>query len=881
MVSQIRLAGCIGLLLILGSPAMSAHANSLIPPLMYQEDWPRIDSRVEKDPNAEAVIRGILVQMSLEEKVGQMIQPDLREVTPREVTEYKLGTILNGGGAFPKNDKYATASDWAEVADDYYQAGRQAFEGRGFHIPFAWATDAVHGHNNVFGATLFPHNIGLGATRDPGLIRKIGEATAAEISATGLDWTFAPTVAVPRDYRWGRVYEGYSEDPEVVHAYAAAMVDGLQGEGDDRFGESKVVSTVKHWVGDGGTLLGVDRGENHYTEDYLINLHAVGYASALNAGAQVVMSSFNSWHSPKNYDLTEDGNYNQKIHGSKYLIQDVLKDKMGFDGVVITDWNGHAELNDCTAGNCPQVILAGNDIIMVTARIDWQAFYRNTVKQVRDGTIPMARIDDAVTRILRVKYRAGLWSKPSPSKRNGAGDQSILGSPSHRELARRAVRDSLVLMKNDGVLPLGRDRAVLVVGSGADDIQKQTGGWSLTWQGNENTLERDFPGATTVLSATRALLGNAKVLTDVSGAPPETVAVVVIGEDPYAEMLGDIGKTKTLEYAELKRSYRTDLELIRDLRERGHPIVTVFYSGRPLYVNEEIMHSDAFVAAWLPGTEAVGVIDLLFSDGRYDFTGRLPYSWPANKCDSVVNTIPDHLAHRPVPDFEQTTDNGYLPLFPVGYGLSYDHHRSDRFDIDNASIELDGRDYGCGMTAPDQTVATQPLELFSHMATDDFQLYIGGSSTDWRGVPVSRGGATTIGGMTTFPVDRRHQQDAVRVEFDGESPAQIYLSVSDGDPVDLKRYLNSGGALEFEFGLDSQPTKPLRVGMHCVWPCIGEVDLADYLSTTIDESGWSTVSVPLSDLEAAGMDFATVTTPFLIYSDSPLIIRLGRIRLVP
>ena len=860
---------------------MSAYANPQVQPLIYHEDWPSIDSRVVKDPTTEAFIHDILVQMSLEEKVGQMIQPDLREVTPEEVAEYKLGTILNGGGAFPKNDKYATARDWVETADEYYQAGRRAFEGRSFHIPFAWATDAVHGHNNVFGATLFPHNIGLGAARDPDLIRAIGEVTAAEISATGLDWTFAPTVAVPRDYRWGRVYEGYSEDPSVVHAYAGAMVEGLQGQDEGRFGDRKVISTVKHWVGDGGTLRGVDRGENHYTEEYLINLHAVGYASALGAGAQVVMTSFNSWHNPKNYDLMDGGNYNQKIHGSRYLIQDVLKTKMGFDGVVITDWNGHAELNDCTAGNCPQVILAGNDIVMVTARVDWQPFYRNTVEQVREGIIPMARIDDAVTRILRVKYRAGLWSKPSPKMRSGSGDQAVLGAAQHRALARRAVRDSLVLLKNEDILPLSRDRPVLVVGSGADDIQKQTGGWSLTWQGNENTLERDFPGATTVLSATQNLLGEARVLTEVSEASPSTVALVVVGEDPYAEMLGDIGMTKTLEYAELKRSYRKDLELIRDLHDRGHPIVTVFYSGRPLYVNEEMMRSDAFVAAWLPGTEAVGVTDLLFSDGRYDFTGRLPYSWPAKKCDTSINAVPEHLSQLPIPDFEQTADGGDAPLFPLGYGLSFDKNRSDRFGVDLAQIALDERDYGCGMPAPDQRIATEPLELFSHTAPDDFQLYIGGTSTDWRGVPVSRGSVTQIAGLRTKPIDRRHQQDAVRVEFMGKNPAQIYLSVSDGDPVDLKRYLNSGGALEFEIGIDSQPTKPIRVAMHCVWPCTGEVDLAGYLTEPYDEAGWVTVSVPLIDLEAAGMDFATVTAPFLLHSDSPLTVRIGRIRLVP
>ena len=420
-----------------------------------------------------------------------------------------------------------------------------------------------------------------------------------------------------------------------------------------------------------------------------------------------------------------------------------------------------------------------------------------------------------------------------------------------------------------------------MVGSGADDIQKQTGGWSLTWQGNENVLEKDFPGATTVLSATRQLLGDDRVVTDIDRAGPDTVALVVIGEDPYAEMLGDIGKTKTLEYSELKRSYRKDLQLIRDLRARGHRVVTVFYSGRPLYVNEELMLSDAFVAAWLPGTEATGITDLLFSDGTYDFTGRLPYSWPANKCDNTINSTPAHLAHLPVPGFEQTGADGHRPLFPLGYGLSLDEDRSDRLGVDTDSIALDTRDYGCGMPEPDQTIATEPLDLFGHTASDDFGMYIGGTSTDWRGVPVSRGAVTEIDGLRTTPIDRRHQQDAVRVEFAGKSPAQVYLSVPDGEPLDLKRYLNAGGSIEFEVAIDTELRSPLWLAMHCVWPCIGKVDLAGYLPEPSGDAGWVTVTVPLADLEESGMDFASVTTPFLIYADTPLTIRIGRVRLVP
>lgn len=513
----------------------------------YFADWPAIESAVKKNAAIESKIVEILAQMTLEEKVGQMIQPNLLEVTPEEAKQYKLGSLLNGGGAWPNENKYSTAEDWAKESDKYWLALEEAYAGRGFKIPFMWATDAVHGHNNVFRATVFPHNIGLGAANNPDLIYEIGKATAEEIAATGLDWTFAPTVASPRDYRWGRVYEGYSEDPEIIYQYASRMVEGIQGGAEGLAGERNVISNVKHWVGDGGTQNGVDRGENHYTEEYLRNIHATGYFAGLNAGAQVVMSSFNSWHSDANYDQTESGEYNKKIHGSKYLITDVLKNKMGFDGIVVTDWNGQGEINGCSASNCPAAVNAGNDVFMVTAKGDWKAFYANVIDQVNDGTIPMSRIDDAVSRILRVKLRANLWEKPMPSERTLAGQQELLGSAEHRALAREAVSQSLVMLKNTGsVLPLSSEQKILIAGSAVNDIQKQTGGWSLTWQGNENTIEDDFPGATTMQMALEGVVGAENIITDIADATENTVAVVVIGEDPYAEMFGDIKANKTL-----------------------------------------------------------------------------------------------------------------------------------------------------------------------------------------------------------------------------------------------------------------------------------------------------------------------------------------------
>lgn len=847
--------------------------------LPYFSDWPEVKSSVPKDPEQEARIADILSRMTLPEKVGQMIQPDLREITPEEAQEYKIGSILNGGGAWPNNNKYATAAAWAVTSDSFYQASERAYEGRGFRVPFAWATDAVHGHNNVFEATLFPHNIGLGAANNPDLIERIGAATAAEIAATGLDWTFAPTVAVPRDYRWGRVYEGYSEDPQITYNYARRMVKGLQGDLESGLASDKVISTVKHWVGDGGTEQGVDRGQNHYSEIELINIHAPGYFSALNAGAQVVMTSFNSWHNDKNYDVLESGGYNYKLHGSKYIINDVLKEKMGFDGVVITDWNGHSEVSNCTSGNCPQAVLAGNDVFMVTARKDWKQFHANVITQVEAGLIPMSRIDDAVTRILRVKMRAGLWNKPSPSRRSLAGKQQLLRTDAHRALARQAVRESLVLLKNqNNALPLELNQNYLVVGSGAHDIQKQTGGWSLTWQGDENTIDRDFPGASTLLDAVTEVVGQHRVFTELDKAPEGAIAIVVIGEDPYAEMMGDIKGAKTLEYAKIKRSYAPDLELLRTLRERGMRVVTVMYSGRPLYVNEEINLSDAFVAAWLPGTEALGITDVLFSENNHDFTGRLSFSWPATKCGTTVNAPARHIPKYTVPDVEQDPQGEHAPLFPLGYGLSYNNDRSTDMGIRVESIPLDPSEGACGFG--DAVAATTALELYGVTADPDFEFLMSGAATEWQPTRVSKGAKSEITGVKTTPIDYQHQQDALLVEFDGTAPAQVYAAMIGGETIDARSYSLAQGSLEFDIDLKSAKPAKMTLAVHCTWPCAGELSLVEYLPepTPSNESHWTTIRIPLSHFEDAGADLSIVSSPFLIFSEEPVRFTLGNIR---
>jgi len=604
--------------------------------------WPAISSAVTTDVDLEMGI--ILADMTLAEKVGQMVQAEISTVTAEDLRDYHLGSVLNGGGSWPNSNKSSSVGDWLALADSFYQASTDTSDG-GVGVPAIWGTDAVHGHNNVIGATIFPHNIGLGATNNPSLMGAIGEATALEVAVTGIDWVFAPTLAVVRNDRWGRTYEGYSEDPEIVNAYAGKIVEGLQGTASagDLFGASHIVATAKHFIGDGGTDNGIDQGNTLATEQELLDIHAQGYLSALAAGAQTVMASYNSWQG-------------SKLHGSDYLLTDVLRNQMGFDGFVIGDWNGHAQVPGCSNARCAQAINAGVDMMMVPH--DWKDFISNTIEQVENGDIAMSRIDEAVSRILRVKARAGLFTKGLPSSRQYAGEASTIGSATHRNLARQAVRESLVLLKNtDNLLPLDRNQTVLVAGSGANSIGQQTGGWTLTWQGMGNSNSY-FPGATSIFAGIEEavnLSGGTTTLStsgSFSGAAPD-VAIVVFGESPYAEGMGDISN---LEY---QSGSKADLALLKSLREQNIPVLSIFLSGRPLWVNKELNASNAFVAAWLPGTEGAGIADVIFKapDGtlNYDFTGKLSYSWPRSIDQTVLNR----------------NDAVYDPLFAYGFGLTY------------------------------------------------------------------------------------------------------------------------------------------------------------------------------------------------------------------
>lgn len=880
----------------LASGVWNSASADVLTDAPYFAQWPKIHSAIPKDQKMEQSIKALLKQMTLEEKVGQMIQPDFREVTPEEITKYKIGSVLNGGGGWPNNNKHASAADWAHQADQYWLAAEAGFKGRGFRIPFMWATDAVHGHNNVFSATLFPHNIGLGAARDPDLIFRIGQATAREVAATGLDWTFAPTVAVPRDDRWGRTYEGYSEDPAIVYHYAGEMVRGLQGSAKDLRGQYHVISNVKHFVGDGGTRDGVDRGQNFYSEEALRNLHAMGYFSGLDAGAQVVMASFNSWQNKLNGDVLPNDNveYNGKLHGSQYLLTDVLKGKMGFDGLIVSDWNGHSEIAGCTMGSCLPAVLAGIDIFMVTARKDWMAFRQSLLDGVANHQIPMSRIDDAVTRILRVKMRAGLWQKPEPSARELAGKQLELGAAEHKALAREAVSKSLVLLKNEkNILPLNHHSRVLVVGSAADDLGKQTGGWSLTWQGTENK-RADFPGAQSMLDAIRTTVGKDNVLVDVKSLDLKTakpdVAIMVMGEDPYAEWFGDIPDNKTLAYSELKSSYHDDLLTLKKLKAAGIPVVTLLFSGRPLYVNEEINQSSAFVAAWLPGTEAEGITDVLFKNDKnqiaHDFQGRLSFSWPFLKCTTSINRTPKNIPNWKRPSFEQDPNGPMAPLFPYGYGLSYKQASPVAARVSNLdTLPLDDRKFGCNETDPAKLVAADKvMELFGPKASEEHRLRMGDAS-NWTGTEVSGNSITEMKFIKVQPIDYLRQQDARAVTFMGENKpgvdtgATIQLQTTQVKGADRRSYLKANSELQVTLRMQEAPDSNMTLGLQCGWPCGKALEVAPALRQ-LPVGKWVTLSLPLSCLQD-DMDFTKVNTPFIFATNGKARLDLATVRWVP
>lgn len=812
-----RLAGCLALALLCG-PVAAADGVKPDAAAIDPAHWPALKAPILRDARLEARIAALLAKMSVEEKVGQIVQADINSATPEDVRKYHIGSVLAGGNSEPggisePGGNYAAPpQEWLDIADKFYNASMDSSDGK-VAIPIIFGIDAVHGHNNLIGATLFPHNVGLGATRNPELIRRIGAATAAEVRSTGMEWTFAPTLTVPRDDRWGRTYEGYSEDPRVVASYAAAAIEGLQGKiGTKQFLDgSHVIASAKHFLADGGTFEGRDQGDAKISENELRDVHGAGYPPALKAGAQTVMASFSSWQG-------------RKMHGNADLLTAVLKQRMGFDGFVIGDWNAHGQLDGCTNENCAAAFNAGVDMLM--APDSWRDYYDNALKQVKSGEISMARLDDAVTRILRVKLRLGLFEAGAPSKRPLGGKFELLGSPEHRAIARQAVRESLVLLKNDDrVLPISPKERVLVLGDGADNIAKQSGGWTLNWQGT-GLKPSDFPNAQSIWTGLREQIeaagGHAELAVDGKYKDKPDVAIYVYGEDPYAEFQGDL---RTLAF---RPTRNPELETIKRLKADGIPVVSVLLSGRPLWVNREINASDAFVAAWLPGSEGAGIADVLLRNDRggiaHDFKGKLSYSWP-----------------RTAVQIANVGDKDYSPQFAFGYGLTYAKDAKvgvlpedpGTADIDQRSMQFLGRGAlprGWTLRVDSQGKPAQAIKP-----------------------PL----ASADGAIAVNAVDYKAQEDAWRIDWKGDAKVEW---VADA-PLELVRETNGDVQLLITMKVDAVGAGDANLLAACGTKCEAKVPFGAILRG-LPRGQWQRIGVPLKCVRAAGADMGKLAVPF-------------------
>lgn len=577
-------------------------------------------------------VSGLISSMTLEEKIGQMTQVDyryLQDVT--DINKYFLGSILSGGGSTPPINQ---PSSWVDL---YNRFQEQALKTR-LKIPLIYGIDAVHGHNNVVGATIFPHNIGLGCANDEKLIKEIAVATAVEIQATGLDWTFSPCLAVAQDERWGRTYESFSEDPDIVTKLGVATVQGYQMG--NSLSKKSVLACAKHYVGDGNTVFGtggnnykIDRGDVVLDESELRSKYIKPFKESIKQGVGSIMISYNSWHG-------------KKLHGHKYLINDILKQELGFKGFVVSDWAGINEIDKDYKASIIKSINAGIDMVMVPGSLNpdhdsYDDFIRLAIESVKEGSIPMNRIDDAVTRILKIKKKIGLFDGPIKKPQN----TNMVGSKKHRELARESVRKSVVLLKNENkLLPIGKSgKKITFVGEHADNIGYQCGGWTITWQGGSG----DITPGTSILDAFKATVRETNDISysiDGEDIPDSDIIIAVIGEKPYSEGWGD---RKSLDLS------KENKKILKRVKEKNLPYLIILVSGRPMLIEDEIKDCDAFIAVWLPGTEGAGIADVIFGD--HAPTGKLSMSWPRS-----MDQLPINIG-----------DKIYNPLFPFGYGLSY------------------------------------------------------------------------------------------------------------------------------------------------------------------------------------------------------------------
>jgi beta-glucosidase len=614
---------------------LAGSLRSLLTALAWRRNASAAPAKPQQLSQYDPQVRPLIAKMTLDEKIGQMTQPDQQFLKDLDdIEKYHLGSLLSGGDSDPKSGN--DLNSWTDLYDRYQARALKAKP----RVPLLYGIDAVHGHNNVLGAVIFPHNIGLGCTRSPELVEHAARITAEEVRATGINWVFAPCVTVPQDIRWGRTYEGFSELPDVVKTLGAAAVRGFQGHALDH--PLSVVACAKHFAGDGGTTFDtgmrkggfsgarypLDRGDTRMDERTLRQVHLPGYVSAIEIGVGSIMPSYSSWNGVK-------------CSGHRRLLTDILKKDLGFEGFLISDYGALGELAGDYRQQIETSINAGMDMVMVPDK--YPEFFSTLKGLVNQGKVPMSRIDDAVTRILRVKFAMGLMAP----ERSPLADRSLhktFGSAEHRAVARQCVRESMVLLKNERrTLPLAKSaHRIHVAGKNADDIGNQCGGWTITWQGKSGPVT----SGTTILSAIRHAVSPGTGVTysrDGTGAAGAAVGIAVIGETPYAEFSGD--------RAELNVAAE-DAAVVEKMKKAGIPVIVVVVSGRPLVIDNLVAHADAVLAAWLPGSEGAGVVDVLFGD--YKPTGKLSFTWPGSGSTSLARSDP-----------------GYKTLFPAGFGLSY------------------------------------------------------------------------------------------------------------------------------------------------------------------------------------------------------------------
>ena len=778
-----------------------------------EPDWTRTNYCPAGDL---AEVEKILNSMTIEEKVGQVIMADLDFVKPSDLKKYPLGGILNGGNTSPRGKLKSTPAEWKSLAQEFHD---ESIGRGGAAIPVLWGTDAVHGHSNVYGATIFPHNIGLGATQNAELLESIGQAVAEEVLATGLFWTFAPTVTVPQDYRWGRTYEGYSESPELVARLGKAFVYGLQGSGDDFLNNNRIIGTAKHFLGDGGTFLGVDQGDTKTDEQSLRYIHGTSYFAALDACVQTVMASFNSWNG-------------SKLHGNDYLLTEVLKNKMQFNGFVVGDWNGHGQVAGCSNANCAASFNAGVDMFMVPE--DWKDLYRNTLRQAKKGEISKQRLDDAVRRILLVKERMGMFDGRQPKDSNF----TEVGLQKNREIARQAVRESIVLLKNNNnVLPISRKARILVIGPDANSLRTQTGGWTLDWQGANNNND-DFPGSITFLEALNEVSqSSVDFVENIQARETDDydIAIVAFGEQPYAEGVGD---RKNLSF-----NRTAQIIALEKLKELNIPSVALFFSGRPLWVTREINLSDAFVAAWLPGTESRGMIDVLLKDEgdevNYDIKGRLPFSWPKTPFQANLNY------------FDPASD----PLFAFGYGLNY----SDKLTLEQYDENVDK-----------EQLFGNEIDLLIGSVTDRFIGYI--QENNLAQVQISGTTESQNSIVATDLIDTNKQDDTLRVTFQDSDSLNAFVIISK-EIMNLNSF--EDGYLQLTANVTNSE-KPIFISTGCGFGCLASIDVSNLFK---ESQSFTEYSIPFKCLVKEGLDLSKVNVPLVLFGEGPLSIDIQNIKI--